>query len=553
MHFVTTNQALDSRRAWFMWALGTLAYVVAVMQRTSFGVAGVAAGERFEAGASIVGLFVVVQLLTYSSLQVPVGVLADRFGPRIMLTSGALLMALGQLSLAFSHDMVSAVVARALVGAGDAMTFTPILRLLPNWFSPRRLPLLTQFMGMTGQIGQLLSAVPFAMVLANFGWEPAFGSASVVGLVVCLLVLAFLRNRPAGETAAAPLQEQGVLREIATIVREPSARLAFWIHWLCAAWPMLFGFMWGFPYLTQGQGLPPQMASGLISLFALSGLPFAPIVGLLSRRAPLQRSNLAFLIVAGAAIPWTAVLLWPGPAPLWLLAILMVGLAMGGPGSAIGLDVARSSIPGHRLGTASGFVVLAGFTACLANVMVVGVVLDLLGGYSPDNFRWAMATQFVFLAIGVWGVLSSRAASRRKGRAQGVRYSSLRSVLAREWRNWMRQWNGFLRHADTTPERPQAGLMLRADDGSDVVVVALVHGLGGKLTAIDVPPEDADEAWWRNRVREYQALLATPEANISFVEVRVPDADEADDVRETIAEVLDADGATLPHVVTVTH
>ena len=83
---------IDSRRAWFMWGLGVLAYTVAVMQRTSFGVASVEASARYDAGASLVSLFVVVQLLVYAAMQVPVGVLADRFGTRLVLAAGAALM-----------------------------------------------------------------------------------------------------------------------------------------------------------------------------------------------------------------------------------------------------------------------------------------------------------------------------------------------------------------------------------------------------------------------------------------------------------------------------
>ena len=140
-----------------MWGLGVIAYMVAVMQRTSFGVASVLATERFSAGASLVSLFVVVQLLTYALMQVPVGLPADRFGTRVVVGSGALLMCLGQLDLAFSTSLVSAIVARILVGAGDAMTFTAVLRMLPAWFSPGRIPVLNQLTGMVGQGGQLLS------------------------------------------------------------------------------------------------------------------------------------------------------------------------------------------------------------------------------------------------------------------------------------------------------------------------------------------------------------------------------------------------------------
>lgn len=550
---MTTASHLDSRRSWLMWGVGTAAYIVAVTQRTSFGVAGVQAGERFAAGASVVSLFVVVQLLTYAALQVPVGVLVDRFGTRIVLSTGAALMALGQLDLAFADNVISALVARILVGAGDAMTFTPLLRMLPAWFSERRVPVLNQLVGMTGQVGQLLSAVPFAALLGTRGWTTAFASAAALGTIAAVSAFALLRDHPPGVVVVAPPAETGVLSQVAQIVKEPATRMAFWIHWICAAWGMLFAFMWGYPFLTQGQGLSQQTASGLISLFALAGLPFAPLIGLLSRRAPLQRSNLAFAVTAGAAIPWAAVLLWPGPAPLWLLVVLMIGMGASGPGSLIGMDVARSVTPGHRVGTASGFVIVAGYTTSLINIWVVGLVLDLLGGYTLENFKWALSTQFVFMAIGVTGALLAREKARVHGRRQGVRYQPLYRVLAREWRYWMRQWRDFVTSTPSETARPAAELELRGADGAVVPMVAILPGLAGDLIAIDVPPEHPDHAWWDARVRQYLSLVANPDHRVTSIEVRCLDADEAEEARVEIAGVLDARGARLAYEVTLTH
>lgn len=547
----STPAGLDSRRAWFMWGLGTLAYVSAVTQRTSFGVAGVEAGERFQAGASVVSLFVVVQLLTYAALQVPVGILADRFGTRRVLAVGAALMALGQLGLALSGHLGSALVARVLVGAGDAMTFGPLLRLLPGWFSARRLPVLNQVTAIVGQAGQLLSALPFATLLALEGWTPAFASAAALSVLVCVLTLALLRNGPPGTPASGPADQGSVARQVAGIVREPAAHVAFWIHWMCASPAMLFALMWGYPFLTRGVGLSQQAASGLFTLFALAGLPFAPLIGLLSHRAPLQRSNLAFVVAAGAAVPWAAVLLWPGPPPVWLLAVLVVGLAASGPGSGIGFDVARSAVPRHSVGTASGFVIVAGFTAGLVNIWVVGLVLDLLGGYTLDNFRWALATQFLFLGVGVVGTLRARATVRRRLVGHGVRILPAHRIVAREWRSWQRQWRAFRARSGAEAPRPEPGVALPTADGLVVHVVALVPGVAGDLVAIDVPPADADDAWWEARVGDYLAIVGHPDTRVASVEVRCADADEAEEARRAIAEHLTARDAGLAVEVTV--
>src|SRR3954453_6126778 len=114
---------------------------MAVFNRSSLGVTGVAAQQRFHASAGALALFSVMQLAVYASLQIPVGALVDRVGSRRMLVTGALLMATGQAALAFTHTIPGAILARVLVGAGDAMTFISVLRLVGSSFAARQLSL----------------------------------------------------------------------------------------------------------------------------------------------------------------------------------------------------------------------------------------------------------------------------------------------------------------------------------------------------------------------------------------------------------------------------
>lgn len=108
--------------------------MAAVSQRTSFGVAGLQATERFDATAQILASFSVVQLVVYAGAQVPIGLLLDKVGPRILIISGSVLMAMGQAFLAISTNVPMGLVGRILVGSGDAMVFVSVLKLLPLWF-----------------------------------------------------------------------------------------------------------------------------------------------------------------------------------------------------------------------------------------------------------------------------------------------------------------------------------------------------------------------------------------------------------------------------------
>ncbi|MCB0944017.1 MAG: MFS transporter, partial [Mycobacterium sp.] len=161
-------------RAWIVWSTGLLAYIVAVLDRTTLGVSGLDAASRFSASPGVLSTFVVLQVVVYASAQIPAGLLLDRFGSKVMILSGGALMVVGQLALAFTESLPAAIGARAVVGLGDAFTFISVLRLVPHWFSPRQIPLVTQLTGISGQLGQVLSAVPFLSLLIGSGWTTAY-------------------------------------------------------------------------------------------------------------------------------------------------------------------------------------------------------------------------------------------------------------------------------------------------------------------------------------------------------------------------------------------
>ena len=133
-----------------MWSTGLLAYIVAVLDRTTLGVSGLDAASRFSASPGVLSTFVVLQVVVYASAQIPAGLLLDRFGSKVMILSGGALMVVGQLALAFTESLPAAIGARAVVGLGDAFTFISVLRLVPHWFSPRQIPLVTQLTGISG-------------------------------------------------------------------------------------------------------------------------------------------------------------------------------------------------------------------------------------------------------------------------------------------------------------------------------------------------------------------------------------------------------------------
>ena len=400
-------------RPWIVWATGLLAYIVAVLDRTTLGVSGLEAADRFGAGPAVLSTFVVLQVIVYAGAQVPAGLLLDRFGSKVLIIAGAALMASGQVGLAFTESLPLAIGARAVVGLGDAVTFISVLRLVPHWFTPRQVPLVTQLTGICGQLGQVLSAVPFIAVLTGSGWTTAYTSVAAMGLISIVLTLALVKNTPHGDvTEAEAMSLPETLASVKTVWLRPGTRLGFFTHMGTQFSVTVFALMWGVPYLTVAQGLSIGAAGSLLTISVVAAIAAGIVVGVFTGRKPHRRSRLVLAIIASNAIAWTVVLALPVRAPLWLLVVLVVVISIGGPGSMVGFDFARTFNPSTTLGTAQGMVNMGGFIAALLVMQAMGLILDATGDFSFESFRLAWTVQYAVWVLAVTGILITRRKTR---------------------------------------------------------------------------------------------------------------------------------------------
>lgn len=432
-----------SGRAWLVWGVAVVAYLVSVTQRTSFGVVGLEATARFDASASVLATFSVVQLLVYAGLQIPVGALADRWGSRVMIGVGAALMAAGQLVLALAGTTLVGFVGRILVGAGDAMTFVSVMRLLPGWFPARLNPVVSQLTGSVGQLGQIVSLVPFAWLLGAAGWTSAFVSTAALSALMCVLVVIVVREgpraqapRPQGtdgaqegtttsDTTRRPCAGLSTAASILAAWKRPGTRLGFFTHLVSAFSVNVFLLSWGYPFLVSAQGVSPGTASVLMGLFVVVSVVFGPVVGVIVARYPLRRSVVVLTVALCACAAWCTVLAWPGRAPMWVLVLFCLIVAAGGPTSMVAFDYARTENPPELVGSATGLANVGSFGGGLVAIWGVGLVLDLAAGatgnelYALSGFKVALLVVPAVYLIGIAGLLWQRRRTRQARQAAG--------------------------------------------------------------------------------------------------------------------------------------
>jgi MFS family permease len=429
----TLRYRLGGRRAWMVLSAAISVYILAVFHRTSLGVAGLIAAQRFHIGSAQLATFTMVQLFVYAAMQIPVGVILDRVGAKKLLVTGVLLMTGGQFAFAFASTFGAGVTARVFVGMGDAMIFISLVQLVALWFPPARTAMVTQMTGVVGQIGAIAATAPLSAALHSVGWTWSFAVAASVGLVLVIVLIVVVKDSPYENHHRDELKMRAVGRALKLAWTEPGTRLGLWSHFTVQFGATVFALLWGFPFLVSGQGLTPGAASGLLIIMTVTAVVTSPLIGGFVTRFPYSRSTLILWIVASIMTVWAVVLLWPGRAPLWLLVVLVVVLAVGGPGSMVGFDLARTFNPPTRLGSATGIVNVGGFVASLGTVALIGIILDKVapGGpstYTVDSFRVAMSVQYVVWVFGLVQILRFRRKARTAVRRdQPELYAAMRS------------------------------------------------------------------------------------------------------------------------------
>jgi MFS family permease len=392
-------------RAWLIWGTAVVVYVVAVFHRCTLGVAGLEAASRFAVGPAALGAFTVLQVLVYAAMQIPTGLLVDRFGPRAVLAVASVFMGFGQVLFAVADSFVVGLFARAVLGLGDALTFVSLLRLVAAHFPARRFAVVVTLTAALGSIGNVLATVPLTLLLGSIGWTATFLIAGIGTAAYAAIVLLRVRDVPTGSvsTPSEPVVLSSVVAQVRAAWRVPGTRLGFWVHFSTMFAPAVLGLLWGFPYLVDAHAFTESSASALLGLMVLVAMVAAPPMGALISRRPEWRMPMVGAYLVLDILVWTVLLTAPSPLPAWLLTVAFGLLAIGLPVSAIGFAIVRDYNPLHRVGTATGVVNVGGFCATTIAAFGVGVVLDQVGPLATaTGFRIAFCVVAGTLVIGAW-------------------------------------------------------------------------------------------------------------------------------------------------------
>ncbi len=401
------SQAPAAWLPWLVWGLGATFFLYGFFQRVAPSVMHDHLMAEFSLTGATVGNLSAFYFYTYASLQIPVGLMVDRYGPRVLLTGGALVCALATLLFAWSTDASLAHAARALVGFGAGFSFVCSLALASRWLPASRFAQVTGLQMMAGMIGGFLGQAPLAALVETAGWRDALAGSAVVGLLLAAAIWLVVRDYPPNSKAPprARTSFKGLLASLARVLSRRQNILTALISAAMTAPMLSFAGFWGVAWLMQTKGYERPGAGAVASLLLLGWAVGSPLAGWLSdrlgrRKVVIQAGALAAIIALALLIylPWL-------PSPLMWALFLTVGAACGCMSVAFAL--VRGYNPASETGAAFGFINGAVTATGAIFQPLIGFLLDLgwsgemNGGarvYSAETYQLALSVLLVFLA-----------------------------------------------------------------------------------------------------------------------------------------------------------
>lgn len=381
-----------NRQRWIMFAILVMAYIMAFFQRMALAAVATDVMNDLQTQEAMMGMLSAAYFYPHALMQMPAGVLADKWGAKRTIGTFFIMAALGSALFGLAESMLAAAFGRFLVGAGMAMLFVPAMKLFSLWFQGKDFALVTGLFISSGGLGALLATTPLAVVTEWLGWRASFVYAGIFTFAIATLAFVLIVEKPPEPTAAkssAPNEQQAdtVWHSLLFLLKQPTL-------WPLAAWfffgnGLFFTFagLWGGPYLEEIHHLRKADAGAVLAMVAVGIMLGGILLSALSnrvfgaRRKPLMTFGAVLIMVLFATLQVCGTSL---PLPALYLIYLLLGI-FGNGIAAIGFTLTKESFSLQLSGTAMGLVNVFAWLGVAILQAATGQLLEGDGGESPQQ------------------------------------------------------------------------------------------------------------------------------------------------------------------------
>ena len=376
---------------WWIWALAAFFYFYEYLLRVSPNVMVPELMQAFNIDAAELGILVASFLAVYAPMQLPVGILMDRLGPRLLLTFASLGCGIGAFIFALSSSIGQAFAGRILIGLCSSFAFVGMVYVCSHWFEKERRALLVGLANSISMLGAFAGGGPLSIMVQKIGWRSSIIFWAFVGLVLAAVIYFVIRNdkqqdvdsKPAIETPNALLE--GIKIFFSSLQNWINALVALLVYTVTTA----VGGLWGAQFIQDAYGVKKEVASFAASMLFFGWVVGGPLMGFVSDRL----RNRKFIISLGSLailLSFAPVIYFTNMSIFWVyILIFLTGLFSS---SQLICFTFATEINPHRVKGAS--IAITNFLVAIGGTVIQPLIGYLLQTSANKNLKTAIGSAF---------------------------------------------------------------------------------------------------------------------------------------------------------------
>lgn len=358
--------------------LGAMFYLYEFVLQVSPSVMTTELMRDLNLNAASLGAMAAFYYYAYTPMQLPAGLLYDRFGPRILITAAILICASGAFFFGLTNSVALASAGRFFMGIGSAFSFIGALLLVSRWFPAHYFALLAGIVQLMSSVGAICGQVPLAAAVAKWGWRTDIRWLAFIGLILAIVVWLVVRDYPPNavqqqkDPSVAPAKQNELSR-----LRKVCGNKQTWLIALYsfAIWAPIAAFaaLWGVPFLVAAYGISTAAAAALCSFIWMGIGIGSPLIGWWSER--MGRRLLPLTTAAVIGVGSLLAILYIPHLPMGILYILMFLFGLAAAGQSLAFAIVKDNNDADVTGTAIGLNNMAVVAGGAIFQPLIGIIL----------------------------------------------------------------------------------------------------------------------------------------------------------------------------------
>lgn len=399
---------------WIICSIGMLFYCYNYFLRVSPSVMQNDLMEGLHINALEFGTLAAFYYWAYTPMQIPVGMIYDRFGARAIQFFACITAVAGVALFILADSFVMACLGRFFIGLGTAFAYIGVLKLASIWLPPNRFATVAGLTTALGMISAIFSDNYLTLFVQSTGYKNALHIALITGAILSLLILFCMRSKPKNSLPnrlpfqANPINAKQIITSLYIVLSNPQIWLIGIIGCLFYLPASVFLDLWGIPYLQTVYHLSPEQAASTVSWVFVGWIISGPTIGALSDK--IKRRRLPLTISALLSTILLSCIFYLPNLPLNSLNFLFFFLGIFCGAHPLCFAIGKENCPHHISGTGVAITNTLIMIGGMVFQPLVGILLDkhaqvipnVAATYTANDYTYALSVVPLGLLIAIF-------------------------------------------------------------------------------------------------------------------------------------------------------